>query len=563
MIELHRLRAWLPRLAGLLTAAVGAVNVISALSPELPGRLALLAGVVPHGAILAAHALILPAGIALTVLSVYLGRRRQRAHALAVGVLAAVGAFELLKGLDVAEALVSWSLAGALWLGRRAFTVRHAPIAWTHAAARVVVACGGLLIVTAGVVAAVTRAAHPAAGAVLRETLDLLMFSPGPLALGPHGAWVPLAAGVLSTAALATVAWLLFRPLGLPLQPAAATVQRLARRLVREHGSDTLSAFKLRPDLPRFVTADGTAFCSYRVSGGVLLVAGDPVGPPAALPGLLRELKAFAGERGLCIGAVGASEAFAGVAQDAGLRSLYLGDEALIDTGAFSLEGRPIKKVRQAVNRVSRLGYEASLHTVGDLTPEELDELDAVSERWRQGAPERGFSMVMDGLRGEHVRDSIVIVARDDSGRARGFLHFVPAYGRSVMSLSAMRRDRDTPNGVTEYLVVAAIESLRARGVDELSLNFAAFARWLDTPANRIECALARVVRLGNPFFQIESLFRFNAKFDPRWQPRFLLHQGPLSLPRTALAALLVEGQIPSPPRPRLRFSPRPSLAFS
>lgn len=563
MIELGRTGAWLPRLAGLLTAAVGIVNVSSALTPELPGRLALLAGIVPHGAVLAAHALILPAGIALTVLSTYLGRRRQRAHALAVGILAALGAFELLKGLDVFEALISWSLAGALWFGRPAFNVRHASIKWRLAAARAVLACAGVLIATATMVAAVTQAAHPTVVALIREALDLLLLSPGPLLLGPHDGWVPLAAGVMSTAALTTVAWTLFRPLGLPVLSTASAMQRLARRLVREHGTDTLSAFKLRPDLPRFVAENGTAFCSYRVSRSVLLIAGDPVGPPAALPGLLRELKDFAGERGLRIGAVGASAAFADIAQDAGLRSLYLGDEALIDTRTFSLEGRRIKKVRQAVNRIARLGYRASLHTVGDLTPKELDELDGISERWRQGAPERGFSMVMDSLRGEHVHDSVVIVARDENAVARGFLHFVPAYGRSVMSLSAMRRDRDTPNGVTEYLVVAAIESLRAAGIDELSLNFAAFARWLDAPANRMENALGHLVRLGNPFFQIESLFRFNAKFAPRWQSRYLLHQGSLFLPRTALAALLVEGQIPSPPRPRLQLFPRPTLALS
>ena len=78
-----------------------------------------------------------------------------------------------------------------------------------------------------------------------------------------------------------------------------------------------------------------------------------------------------------------------------------------------------------------------------------------------------------------------MVVARDGDGRARGFLHFVPAYGRPAMSLSAMRRDRDTPNGLTEFLVVRAIEQLGERGIDELSLNFAAFARWLHTPRGR------------------------------------------------------------------------------
>ncbi|WP_028066010.1 hypothetical protein [Solirubrobacter soli] len=52
-------------------------------------------------------------------------------------------------------------------------------------------------------------------------------------------------------------------------------------------------------------------------------------------------------------------------------------------------------------------------------------------------------------------------------------------------------------------------------------------------------------MRWANPYFQIESLYTFNAKFFPRWAPRYLLHDGVTSLPRTALAAMWVEGQLP------------------
>ena len=78
-----------------------------------------------------------------------------------------------------------------------------------------------------------------------------------------------------------------------------------------------------------------------------------------------------------------------------------------------------------------------------------------------------------------------------------------------------MRRDPETPNGLTEFLVVRAIELLRERGVEELSLNFAAFAKWIHSPARRHERVLGKLIALGNPFFQIESLYRFNAEVFP------------------------------------------------
>jgi lysyl-tRNA synthetase class 2 len=113
------------------------------------------------------------------------------------------------------------------------------------------------------------------------------------------------------------------------------------------------------------------------------------------------------------------------------------------------------------------------------------------------------------------------------------------------MSLSFMRRDRQAPNGLTEFLVCRAVELFRERGVEELSLNFAAFGRVLARPGGWFDRSLARLVSLGDRYFQIESLYRFNAKFSPRWEPRYLVYQRILGLPRVGLAAMVAEGQLP------------------
>lgn len=547
-----RRAAWLPRVAGLLTAGIGAVNVLSAFMPELPGHQAALAAVVSAGVTFTAHALVLPAGLALLVLSVYLARRRRRALWLTVAILAVVGVLELLKGLDVEEALVSWALAGVLAWRRDAFTVRHEDGSLTTALQRTGIVAGVVAGATAFAVLVAAPWATPSltAGLVLRETLALLTLSPGPMDLSGAFGWLPLSGGLLSGGALVVAAWALFRPLRAPRVLPSATMRAVARRIVHQHGHDTLSAFKLREDVQTLVSKDGRALLSYRVEAGVLVVSGDPVGPDDALPALVDEMRAFADERGLRVGVVGASEVFAAFARRAGMRALYLGDEAIVATAGFSLEGKPIKKVRQAVNRLTRAGYVSEARIVGSLRPADLAELEDLSERWRAGAPERGFSMAMEGLRGEHLADSVVILARDVAGAVRGFLHFVPTYGRPAMSLSAMRRDRDTPNGLSQFLVVRAIELLGEQGVQELSLNFAAFARWLHSPAGRTEWLLARLVRRADSCFQIESLYTFNAKFGPRWQPRYLLHEGVAAIPRTAVAVMWAEGHLPRPAPP-------------
>ena len=164
-----------------------------------------------------------------------------------------------------------------------------------------------------------------------------------------------------------------------------------------------------------------------------------------------------------------------------------MGDEAIVETASFSLEGRAVRKVRQSVARLEKAGYRAGLFDVVDLDDTTFAALERVSDAWRGGTAERGFSMALDALRRDDQEDTVVVIAQDAAGEVRGFLHFVPSYGRKAMSLSLMRRERNTPNGLTEFMVVKSIELLRARGIEELSLNFAAFARFLHSPRGWLE----------------------------------------------------------------------------
>ncbi len=535
----------LPYLAGLGAVVVGAVNVASTLSPNIRWRGHLLLQYEPVEAIRLFHALALPSGAALLLVAPYLAKRRRRALLAAVALMLALGAFDLLKGLDFEETAITWGAACVLLLGRGAFHVRHDPISLRSAVWRVPLVAIGGLAAAALVIWAVQG--HPSPGAVARETADLLMYASGPIHFHHSTAWIPLGVHVLELGTVLSMAYLVFRPLAAPQALPSARARAAAAGLVRAYGHDTLSFFKLRGDKHYLFSPDGRAFIGYRIENGVLLCSGDPVGAQSAFPALLAQVQAFAQVRGLKLGAVGASEGICPLYETLGLRTLYLGDEAVVELDRFSLEGRPIRKVRQSVTRLQKAGYAAQLRELQTLDDTELAEVEHVVELGRQGAPERGFSMALDSLQGEHRADTLVLIARDCEGAVRGVLHFVPCYGRCTVSLSFMRRDPATPNGLMEFMVAKAIDKLRERGIDELSLNFAAFARWLHSPAKRTERVLGRLVALGNRFFQIESLYRFNAKFFPRWEPRFLVYEGAFGLPRTGIAALWAEGQLWKP----------------
>jgi lysyl-tRNA synthetase class 2 len=547
-----------PALAAIAAALVGLINVASALTPNVRWRGRLLLDVEPVEAVRLFHAFALPAGAALLLVSPYLLKRRRRAWQTAIGLMLVLGLLDLLKGLDVEETVLTWAAAAMLLASATEFRVEHDTMTLRSSVWRLPVL--GAFGLSLAAFAAWVSEGHPSLGSVVRETGDLLAWQAGPLrfehhAIGHHGfAWVPLGVHLVEIGTLLAMAYVVFRPLAAPASLPGTGARRAAAELVRAHGSDTLSFFKLRADKHYFFSADRSAFVGYQVQNGVLLLSGDPVGPDAALAGLLADVKEFAQARGLKLAAVGASERLVPLWEHLGLRTMYLGDEAIIEVGEFSLEGRPIRKVRQSVTRLRKAGFVAELHRVSELAPAVAAEVEEVLERGREGAPERGFSMAMDSLHGDHGEDTLVVLARDASDPARpvgGVLHFVPCFGRPAMSLSFMRRDPSTPNGLTEFMVVSAVELLRERGVDEMSLNFAAFARWIHSPERPVERALGRLIALGNRFFQIESLYRFNAKFFPRWQPRYLVYEGAFGLPRASLAAMWAEGQIPKPELPR------------
>jgi lysyl-tRNA synthetase, class II len=541
----HR-AAPLPKLAAVAAAAAGLVNLASAVTPNIAWRDHLLLQIAPLGAMRLSHAAAIPASLLLLVTAPYLWRRRQSAFRLALVLLLGLGVLDLLKGLDIEEASGSFALAGLLWLGRASFCVRHDPVGVRSALKRVpLIAGAGLLL--CGLAVWLSAPWGTSLWTVVRETYDSLLWQGGPLHFHDDLAGVDEAVGAAGVLLLLWCAYLVFRPLAAPRALPSPEVRLAARELVRRHGADTLAYFKLRHDQHYLFSSDRRAFLGYCVETGVLLVSGDPVGPDDAIPDLLRELSLFAEARGLRIAVLGAGERLRPMWRQLGLRSLYLGDEAVVETRAFSLDGRAIRKVRQSVTRLEKQGFTASLQELGELSDAEIAELDAVSSRWRDGAAERGFAMSLDALRREEHADSLVVVGRDADGRIRGFLHFVPSYGRAAVSLSMMRRDHDLPNGLMEFLVARGLELLRDGRIDEVSLNFAAFSRFIHGPHNLLERLIGRVLLAADAFFQIERLHRFNAKFFPRWEPRYLLFERVLGLGRVGLAAMWAEGQLPKP----------------
>jgi lysylphosphatidylglycerol synthetase-like protein (DUF2156 family) len=227
-----------------------------------------------------------------------------------------------------------------------------------------------------------------------------------------------------------------------------------------------------------------------------------------------------------------------------GFSSFYLGDEAILDCARFTLEGSARKSLRAAVRRVGR-SYHFQLITESNAPARLVEQLNAISEQWRGGEEERGFTMELARDVTGDEPELLLAIALDHSNRPAGFLRLVPCYGDDPgYSLDLMRRKPDSVNGLTEYLIAKSALALGTQGFLRLSMNFAAWGRLFDEdrglrPGERLERRIAKVL---NPFFQIQSLRDFNQKFDPEWLPRAIVVEDPAQMPMVGLLYASVEG---------------------
>ncbi len=366
--------------------------------------------------------------------------------------------------------------------------------------------------------------------------------------------WANVAVNVLSTALVLAVFYAAFRSRR-AVDPLTEDDEKRLRALLERHGErDSLGYFALRREKSVVWSPTGKAAVAYRVVGGVSLASGDPLGDPEAWPGAILPWLAQARAHGWIPAVMGASEEAGTVYARHGLDALELGDEALVEIAEFTLEGRAMRTVRQACNRVRRAGYRVRIRRHEDIPADEMAYLLERADDWRDGATERGFSMALGRLGDPEDGRCVMLECTDGEGRLRALLSFVP-WGPHGLSLDLMRRDRDCDNGLMEFMVIELLQRSGETGITQVSLNFAVFRSVFERGARLGAGPVLRLWRSLLSFFsrwwQIESLYRANAKYRPIWEPRFLLFEKSADLPRIGLAAARAEGFLEAPGLPK------------
>jgi lysylphosphatidylglycerol synthetase-like protein (DUF2156 family) len=537
----RRVRRWA---AGAIAVA-GIIDLLSAVTPPVRGRLHLVLELLPYVASQTAGALVALVGIGLLALARGVRRGQRRAFVIAVWALAISVVAHLARGGDIGGSLFSLAVLAFLVVNRKQFPAASDRPSLRSAVIALVAGVVGITVLTTALVEitlrfdldrprlplwragqAVLERLVGLRGVALPDRLDDFL-APSLLAIG-----VTMAAGAVL---LAT------RPLVDRRRSGGRAAETRARDIVRRHGQGTLDYFALRSDKQWFFHRD--SLVAYAIYSGICLVSPDPIGPRAEQEQVWAAFRRFADDRGWVVTVMGAGEHWLPIYRATGMHDIYIGDEAVVDVQQFSLAGGQMKGLRQAYNRVAKYGYTVSFHDPARLDRDTALQLAGLMAQGRRGEFERGFSM-LGRIFDPRDENLILCMVTGPDGNPAAMCQFVPARGIGGYSLDLMRRDRgEHPNGLIDFALVSTIEHLRALGCQGVSLNFAALRSVLegvggDGPTQRVErWALKKM----SSFLQIETLWRFNAKYGPEWLPRYVVYDAVEHLVPVVLALLRAE----------------------
>jgi phosphatidylglycerol lysyltransferase len=304
----------------------------------------------------------------------------------------------------------------------------------------------------------------------------------------------------------------------------------------RIYGKNSISYFALSEEKSYFFSASRKVVIAYVLEGTVAVVAGDPIGPESELAGALQEFKEFCSQQDWTIVFWQVRNDLVDLYHSFGLHLLKIGEDAVINTQAFTLKGGAMANVRSSAKRAEKEGLQVVFYREQVQNIEQLVQMERISQRWlaQKGGSEMGFSMGQFDPVGDP--EQITALAIDDNNRVHAFVTFIPIYGRKGWGLDLMRRAERCAPGTMELLLARSIEFLKNCGAEMVSLGLAPLSNANNEDASLLDSSIDLLThRFGN-LSNSQSLFNFKKKFQPTWESRYLVFSHALTLPKVGWA---------------------------
>lgn len=528
----------------MLTGFVGFVNLLSAVTPSLPERRALLELVFPFTVRAGGRIAAALSGFLLIMLATHLLRRKRVAWMLTIGILMLSIASHLIKGLDYEESVLAGVLLVQLLLLRQVFTAQSDRPSIGQGIRTLIGALAFTLAYgTAGFYILDNyfkvdgKPINFNLTQSLRQTLAMF-FTSDNAGLEPTNRYADFFADSIYAVGCVTLIFaflMLMRPVLLRGDPANAADRDRARQIIDQHGRSSLARLALLQDKAYYFSPSGQSVVAYVAKGRAAIALGDPIGPLDDRLETVIAFKLFCDRNDWFPVFYEATPDQLPLYDSLDFRQVQIGEEAVIDLKTFTLKGKANQSLRTAINRLTKTGHSLKVFEP-PISEALIQRLKPVSDEWLQvkNGAEKRFSI--GWFDPAYLRECYVAVVYDAHGGIIAFSNLLMGYNRKEVTVDLMRHRTAVEKGTMEFLFATVIQQFQQRGYDSFNFSLSPLAGVGETPAaKRVEKGLHYFFEHLNQFYNFKGLHQFKEKFQPRWEPRYLIYPSVATLPDVAV----------------------------
>jgi phosphatidylglycerol lysyltransferase len=542
---------WLPLVAGIVAflskinkllmrilpaiflLGLGIINIISVLTPAISERLIRLKDFVPMEVIHASNYLVMAAGLFLLVTAAFMlkGLRTAWWFALCLTILSFIG--HITKAIDYEEAIAAFLVIVVLFITRKEYYIKSNRKLQTIGIQTSLLFM--VAVLTYGVIGFYfLDKKHFNIDFNWLQSIRFTFqnyFLVGSSQLVPTGSFARHFLVSIKVSGFLSIVFLIYTFIRSHKAQINISDEELALAscLLKTHGKSSVDYFKTYSDKMVFFSENKKAFISYRVSGNFAVALENPVAENAdELKNCIIEFDKFCYENGLKSIYYRVPEETLRIYHELRRKYLFLGQEGVVDISKFSLEGGSKKSLRNAINKIKEQGYTATVITP-PIKDGILQKIKSVSDEWLQstGRQEIIFSQGMF-VWAELMQQTILIVENAEE-KIVAFVNIIPEYVEGEATFDLMRKTKDAPNGVMDYILIELFKYFRTQNFTRVNLGFAPLSG-INDPHTFPERSMKFAYQKIKSFSHYKGLREYKEKFEPVWYNKYLIYQNDYDL---------------------------------
>jgi len=322
---------------------------------------------------------------------------------------------------------------------------------------------------------------------------------------------------------MAFLFYTMIRPYIIKNNPTKEELER-SKRLLKEYGNSSLDYFKIYQDKMVFEPEGLEAFISYRIAGNFAVVLENPVAEnPEKMKECILLFDRFCYDNGLKCFYYRVPEESLPIYKSLKKKSMFLGQEGIVDLSQFSLEGGARKSIRNAISKVKERGFKILFH-FPPIKDGQLQKIKSVSDEWLRDSDRSEIIFSQGMFDWEELKQHIILTVENSEEKVVAFLNIIPDYASGESTYDLLRKTNDAPNGVMDFILVEMFNYLKLNGFKTVNLGFAPMSGLKD-PTNFSEKSMKFAYERIKSFSHYKGMREYKEKFATIWYNKYLIYE--------------------------------------